>query len=232
MKLSMQQSRYKRQDNGVLDVHIMAADSLAAVERMLGDLKGKAPATLRDAVNAAAKQMRTQLAEEAQKTYVSKKLKYKKEIKIRKANLSNPTARLQISGERTGLTKHQVSPPRRAQGKRRPKRYRARVLRSSSLTEMRQDDLKAFLVQFASGHRALVQRVPGEEYSPKGAGRRAQKYGRNADMTRIVEKKTLSVAEMLASPQVYGIVAARSGDLLQREIARFVRKTIAKGARK
>lgn len=230
MSVEMKKSQYKGQDGGVIDISIDAADQLLIVERMLGDLKGKAPSTLRNAVNATAKKMRTQLHQQAKKVYVTKEYNYKSEVEIRKATISTLTARLRTSGERTALSKHKVSPQRLAHGKERPKQYKAKVLKKSKLEAMRNGNLKAFLVRFKSGHLALVQRNPAEQYDDPSE--RLKKYGMGADISRIVEKRSLSIAEMLGGKNVYGVVEPEMGSLLQQEVERFVEKTIQREAAK
>ncbi|MBQ9090935.1 MAG: hypothetical protein IJY52_01530 [Anaerotignum sp.] len=242
MSVDVKKSNYKGQNGGVIDISINATDQLAEVERMLGNLSKKAPSTLKSAVNSTAKKMKERLHEQAKTTYASRQINYKKNIKIRRATVSTLTARLHTSGERTAMSKHKVSPTRLAHGKGRPKQYRAKVLQSSPMTVMKQGDLKSFMIKFSSGHKALVQKDPeGDphrregtkgQYTPDGAAKRIKKYGRGADMTRIVEKKALSIAEMLGSPKVYGIVESGMGSLLQQEVEKFVAKTIEKGTAK
>lgn len=227
--IQKQDWRYAK-GGGAINVSIDATDQLAEVERMLGDMKKKAPGTLRNAVNATARKMRTQLHQQAKKVYVTKEYNYKNEMEIRKASISTLTARIRTSGERTALSKHKVSPERLAHGKGRPKQYKAKVLRQSTLTVMQDGDLKSFLVRFKSGHLALVQRNPKEEYD--NPDERIKQYGLGADLSRIVEKRTLSIAEMLGSSKVYGVVEPEMGDLLQTEIERFVGNAIKKGAKK
>ena len=227
--IQKQDWRYAK-GGGAINVSIDATDQLAEVERMLGDMKKKAPGTLRNAVNATARKMRTQLHQQAKKVYVTKEYNYKNEMEIRKASTSILTARIRTSGERTALSKHKVSPERLAHGKGRPKQYKAKVLRQSTLTVMQDGDLKSFLVRFKSGHLALVQRNPKEEYD--NPDERIKQYGLGADLSRIVEKRTLSIAEMLGSSKVYGVVEPEMGDLLQTEIERFVGNAIKKGAKK
>lgn len=227
--IQKQDWRYAK-GGGAINVSIDATDQLDEVERMLGDMKKKAPSTLRNAVNATARKMRTQLHQQAKKVYVTKEYNYKNEMEIRKASTSTLTARIRTSGERTALSKHKVSPERLAHGKGRPKKYKAKVLRQSTLTVMQDGDLKSFLVRFKSGHLALVQRNPKEEY--ENPDERIKQYGLGADLSRIVEKRTLSIAEMLGSSKVYGVVEPEMGDLLQTEIERFVGNAIKKGAKK
>lgn len=230
MSVEIKKGQYKGQEGGVIDISIDAADQILVVERMLGDLKGKAPSTLRNAVNATARKMRTQLHQQAKKVYVTKEYNYKSEVEIRKATISTLTARLRTSGERTALSKHKVSPQRLAHGKGRPKQYKAKVLKKSTLEVMRDGDLKSFLVRFESGHLALVQRNPKEEYDHPEE--RIKQYGKGADLSRIVEKRSLSIAEMLGSKRVYGVIEPEMGDLLQQEVERFVEKTIQREAAK
>ena len=230
MSTNIQKEQWRYAKGGVIDVRMDAADRITEIEQMLGDLKGKAPGTLRNEVNAAARKSRTRLHQQAKKVYVSKEYHYKNELQIRKATISTLTARLRTSGERTALSKHKVSPVRLAHGKDRPKQYKAKVLKQSSLEAIRDGDLRSFLVRFKSGHLALVQRNPKEKYEyPE---KRIQKYGFGADLSRIVEKRSLSIAEMLGSEKVYGVVEPEMGDLLQKEMERFVQKTIDREAKK
>lgn len=231
MSANIQKQNWRYADGGgAINVSIDATDQLAEVEKMLGDMKNKAPGTLRNAVNATARKMRTQLHQQAKKVYVAKEYNYKNEIEIRKATTSTLTAKLRTSGERTALTKHKVSPMRLAHGKGRPKQYKAKVLRQSTLEVMRDGDLKSFLVRFKSGHLALVQRNPKEEYD--NPEERIKKYGAGADLSRIVEKRSLSIAEMLGSSKVYGVIEPEMGSLLQTEVERFVGNTIKRGTKK
>lgn len=228
MSIGVQKGQYKGQEGGVIDIQINAKEQIAVVEKMLGNMKGKAPDTMRNAINATARKMRTRLSQQAKKTYVTKEYDYKNEIEIRKASVSTLTAKLHASGERTALSKHKVSPQRLANGKGRPKQYKAKVLKQSKMEVMRDGDLKSFLVRFKSGHLALVQRHPSEEY--EDPSERIKKYGKGADISRIVEKRTLSVAEMIGSPKVYGVVEPEMGSLLHEEMERFVASTIRREA--
>lgn len=95
---------------------------------------------------------------------------------------------------------------------------------------MKYGGMKAFLVRFSSGHKALVERDPAKRYGERGASGRTAKYGRHADMTAIVEKKGPSVAEMLGSRRVYGALEPEMGNRLREEVLRQVSKTIAREA--
>lgn len=238
--MSVRSTITRRSDDSgaAIEVEISAGNYLTVVENMLGNLRGRAPNTLRNAVNAVAKEMKNRMVEQARETYATKGI-LKKDVKIRRTSGSNYTAKLQSRGERLGMAKFKVSPGRLAHGRRRPKQYKANVLRSSSLKVMKYGDMKAFLVQFSSGHKALVQRDPKKEGSErnvegrmtiKGIINRSKKYGRKADMTAIVEKKGPSVAEMLGSRRVYGALEPEMGDRLREEVLRQVSKTIAREA--
>lgn len=229
--MSVRSTITRRSDDSgaAIEVEISAGNYLTVVENMLGYLRGQAPNTLRNAVNAVAKEMKNRMVEQARETYATKGI-LKKDVKIRRASGSNYTAKLQSRGERLGMAKFKVSPGRLAHGRRRPKQYKANVLRSSSLKVMKYGDMKAFLVQFSSGHKALVQRDPSKRYGEGKANARKTKYGKYADMTAIVEKKGPSVAEMLGSRRVYGALEPEMGDRLREEVLRQVSKTIAREA--
>lgn len=247
MSVKIERRSFKNEEGSVIDISINAADQILAVEKMLGDLKGKAPSTLRNAVNATARKMRTQMARRANKTYVKGTLSrtndepidFKDALEMRKATISTLTARLKVSAKgnekylrRNALTKFKVSPLDLSYGKARPKLYKVKVLKSSRLKPMKKGNLKSFLVQFQSTHVALVQRDPSRQYEEEGREERVKKYGTKADMSRIVEHRSPSVAEMLGGRRVYGAIEPEMGSLLQQEIENFVQKTIEGGAKK
>lgn len=229
MSAEKQSWRYAK-GGGAIQVSIDATDKITEVEKLLGDMKQKAPHTLRNAVNSTARKMRKQLHKRAKEVYITKNYAYSKEMRLKNATISSLTARLSTSGERTPLSKHKVSPQRLAHGRGRPKQYQAKVLRQSAMKVMQEGDLKSFLVRFQSGHIALVQRNPQKTY--QNSGERIKRYGMSVDLSRIEEKKTISIAEMLGSNRVYGVVAPEMEDLLQAEIERFVQKTLNKGMKK
>lgn len=247
MSVDIKKNSYKGQKGSAVNVSIDATDQLVEIERMLGDLSKKAPNTLKNAVNGVAGKMRTRMANQAKKTYVlgemsrtgGEKPNYKDAIIKKNATISTLTAKLQVSGKgggkylrRNALSKFDVSPEELAHGKNRPNHYGARVLQSSTPKRIGKNNLKAFLVQFKSGHIALVQRDPSQQYEEKGYEERMRKYGMGADMSRIVEKRGPSVSEMLGSRRVYGVVEPEIGSLLQFEVEKFVQKTIERGAKK
>lgn len=229
MSIQTTRSRIDGDDRTLITVDVNPGNYLTVIENMLGNLRGQAPNTLRNAVNAVAKEMKNRMVEQARETYATKGI-LKKDVKIRRASGSNYTAKLQSEGERLGMAKFKVSPGRTARGKRRPKEYKAKVLHSSSMEVIKYGNLKAFLVQFNSTHKGLVQRDPSKRYGEGAANTRKAKYGKYADMTAIVEKKGPSVAEMLGSRRVYGALEPEMGDMLREEVLRQVSKTIAREA--
>lgn len=229
MSIQTTRSRVDGDDRTLITVDVNPGNYLAVIENMLGNLRGQAPNTLRNAVNAVAKEMKNRMVEQARETYATKAI-LKKDVRIRRASGSNYTAKLQSHGERIGMAKFKVSPGGLAHGRRRPKQYKAKVLQSSTMQVMKYGGLKAFLVHFSSGHKALVERDPSKRYGERGESGRAARYGRYADMTAIVEKKGPSVAEMLGSRKVYGALEPEMGDRLREEVLRQVSKTIAREA--
>jgi hypothetical protein len=229
LSIQTTRSRIDGDEGTLITVDVNPGNYLTVIENMLGNLRGQAPSTLCNAVNAVAKEMKNRMVEQARETYDTKAI-LKKEVKIRRASGSNYTAKLQSRGERLGMAKFKVSPGRLAHGRRRPKQYKAKILKSSEMQVMKYGGLKAFLVQFSSGHKALVERDPSKRYGERGADGRIAKYGRHADMAAIVEKKGPSVAEMLGSRKVYGALEPEMGDRLREEVLRQINRTIAREA--
>lgn len=229
MSIQTTRSRIDGDEVTLITVDVNPGNYLTVIENMLGNLRGKAPNTLRNAVNAVVKEMKNRMVEQARETYATKAI-LKKDVRIRRASGSNYTAKLQSKNYRLGTAKFKVSPGRLAKGKRRPKQYEAKVLQSSSMEVMKYGNLKAFLVRFSSGHKALVQRDPSKRYGESKASDRKTKYGKYADMTAIVEKKGPSVAEMLGSRRVYGTLEPEMGNRLRKEVLRQINKTIAREA--
>lgn len=245
MSAEIKKSFKKDWTGAAVDVSVDASGYLEGIEKVLGDLKEKSPNTLRNAVNATARKMRTRMANQAAKTYAlsetarsgGEKINYKDALVMRKATVSSLTARLRVSAKgdskyliRNALSKFVVTPDEYSYGKSGPPHYKANVLRGGTPKVMQKGNLKSFLVEFSSGHKALVRRNPAYTYDDPSE--RIKKWGIGADLTRIEEQKGPSVSEMLGSQRVYGVIEPKMGSLLQQEVERFVEKTIQREAAK
>lgn len=142
------------------------------IEKMLGDLKKKAPRVIAVAANHTATEVRKLLAEAAHGEYTVKKkfVKFRREMSIAKAKGKNLTATIKASGRPLELFKFDVKP--RTVNPKRRKAPHGRVLTASGMKALQTGNLKAFIVQFASGHMTVAQRVGPERlplkvlYSP------------------------------------------------------------------
>lgn len=159
---------------------IIGIDGLDTVAEALGDLKGKTPAAVKVAVNQTARQTRKWMIAAAKARYVvnSAGARHLNDLKQKKrATNRDLSATLFISTMRNDLGYFENDPAQAYSGidvfTRSPKVYKARVLASSSMKELKgtapeppekpkKGDLsKGFLVKFKSGHTGMVQRKIG-----------------------------------------------------------------------
>lgn len=127
--------------------------------------KGTQNEAMKKALNMTAKQARDRLAAEAQKSYAIKKVSFRKEMKIKSATTATLTARIVSGGSPNDIVDFKVSPATVTSGKTRPKIVRGQVLKAGSLKPLQRGGIKAFLVRFSSGHKAVAQRT-GRERLP------------------------------------------------------------------
>ena len=133
-------------------------DRVNAIFRKLEN-KGTQNEAMKKALNMTAKQARDRLAAEAQKNYVIKKVSFRKEMKIKSATTATLTARIVSSGSPNDIVNFKVSPATVRTGNNRPKIVRGKVLKSGSLKPLQKGGIKAFLVRFSNGHKAVAQRA-------------------------------------------------------------------------
>lgn len=138
---------------------------LQVIENALGDMKSESRKVLKNAVNATAKQAKSQLAEKAKETYVVKKSKFTKAMATKNATAAKPTATIEITGEQMELKDFKVSPAT-YKPQNRPSVTKAKVLLSSSLKGLT-SNTKAFLVKFSTGHVSVAQRKGKARYPIK-----------------------------------------------------------------
>lgn len=163
-----------------------------------------APKVLKNALNAAARKVRKQMLQDVQKEYaVSKKKVLREESQGAPQLFDASTANLSAVIRSRGHMQDIMTFRTRRNTKDRP--AKAQVLASRSLKDLEIHGLKAFLVTFASGHTAIVQRR-GREALPL--------------------KKLLSpsVPHMLSNEAVRGPAEDKTYELLQAEIQRRIDK--------
>ncbi|RHR51970.1 hypothetical protein DWX10_16255 [Clostridium sp. AF18-27] len=182
-------------------------DRVNAIFRKLEN-KGTQNEAMKKALNMTAKQARDRLAAEAQKNYVIKKVSFRKEMKIKSATTATLTARIVSSGSPNDIVNFKVSPATVRTGNNRPKIVRGKVLKSGSLKPLQKGGIKAFLVRFSNGHKAVAQR----------AGRK-----------RLPTKTLLSpsVPIMLgSSKRVIGVVQPHIEQDLKKNLRNFISKAM------
>ena len=128
------------------------------IAKLLGDLKKKTPRVIAKAANETAKVARPLLANMARVKYtVNAKYLQAEQMEIKKAKVRDPTATIKVSGGSTNLYQFDVTP--KTLSKKRKEAPKARVLYSSGMKTLQTGNLKAFIVKFASGHKAIAQRT-------------------------------------------------------------------------
>lgn len=212
----------------MIGIYLTTANE-AEVRRALGDLESKTPQVLKNAANSTARKARKLLAAEAQKTYAVKNPGFNEAMKIAKqASVSDPTAIIRTKGRPLALAGFKTSPATPRNGANRPDTYKAKVMTQHSLKPLQKGKTKAFIVKFASGHRAVVERTNKMMAYRNKRGKNRGKQTRQA----LVEKFSPSIPKMIGNEkQVYGAKKDEIYNILQSEIQKQIQKTIAKAAR-
>lgn len=194
---------------------------LEQLETKLNRVLRKVPTVLKNAVNAAARQAKKDLANRAKKVYTVKKSSFDSSIQQKNATTSEPVAILTVSGESNPLSTYFKFSKNKGVNA-----ARAKVKKSSNLKALQKGNLKAFIVQFESGHVAIVQRDPPKKYTSKGASKRRAKYP-YSDLTKIKELFGPSIPQMIGNEQqVYGYIRPKIQENLQRQIHAQVEKIL------
>lgn len=197
------------------------ASAVKDIEKKLGEFhKKKAPAILARAVNDTAVKARKLLAAQAQKNYAIKSSGFNAKagakdfpsaMGIKKAKAKNPVAIIETKGGPIELFKFKTSPASYKTGDKKPKKTRARVKVHGGMKNLLVDGRWAFVTQFKSGHKTLVQRVSKNRFPIKTL-------------------LSPSIPQMIGNEkEVYGIVAPELNEMLQRHIQEQIDKELAKG---
>jgi len=177
------------------------------ISKALGDYHAKAPTVLKQALNATAKDARKMLAEKAQDVYVVQKSKFNKAMTIKNASNSRLTAIIKATGEPLELISFKTNPrvPGTSKGV-----TTAKALVASSMKPLVRNDISAFIAKFKSGHIAVVQR-------------------RGRDRLPVKKLFSSSIPKMVGDEKrVYGIVQPQIAGLLDKNIHKYINKTIGK----
>ena len=185
-----------------------------------------APNILKNALNATARKVRKQLVKDAKGEYAIKNTKILKDKsqgapKVLTATAANMSAAIRSRGPMQDIMAF-MTRPNQGTGA-----AAAQVLASSSMKPLEAGGLKAFVATFASGHTAIVQRDPPNEYG-SGRSARAGRYGDNADMTKIKKLLSPAVPFMLGNERVRAQAEVLAYDTLQTEIQKRIDKVLGR----
>ncbi len=166
----------------------------AELERITNELGGfayKAPTILKDAANAAGKYAVKEALEAADRRYDYNhaRINLANEVKRKSATYANPRTIISVSSQHMNKMIHfNVTPGRVANVSGRPKVYRGRVLKNSSMKPLYEHDrgnVKMFMVRFREGGIQVVSRIPGKRYSSAKGGKLKERLSEKLDPTKI-----------------------------------------------
>lgn len=174
--------------------------TLHDIEKRLGSLKSKTPTVLKDALNNTARWAQKKLANKAQETYTIKSAGFNKAMKISRASTNNLVAIIKTAGKQIALQRFTAR--KNAAG------AKVKVVKANSIKSLHEDDRKAFIATFKSGHKAVAIRQ-GKSRLP------------------VKEYKALSVPQMIGSEKrVYGIIKPDIKYILQREANKRIERLL------
>lgn len=195
-------------------------DMLRQIEKKLGKMRNEAPKVLKDALNLTAKQARTALATEAQKTYTVKSGGFRKAMKLKAASSGRLEAVIKAKGAPLPLKDFRYS---KAGGK-----VRVQVLKSGGLKPLEKGGIKAFINNIAKrGQTRSRDTKKGKAGSSVKHNAIAQRLTKKR--LGIEEKFSNSIPVMIGSEKrVYGIVRPDIQKNLQENVEKQVRKVLEK----
>lgn len=182
------------------------------------------PSILASAINTTARRTRTRLLKDAKERYAVTdesvwKDKDEGAPKVLTANAASLTATVLSRGPMLDAMKFVTEPNGAASA------AALGVLNSGNLTPLEKGGLKAFLVTFSSGHEAIVQRDPPNQYTHGDSIRkRREKYQGKADMTKIKKILSPAVPHMLGNEEVRAKAEGIAYETLQKEIQKRIDK--------
>lgn len=209
----------------MIHLEVDTNDEIVRIGQRLEKLAFEAPDVLRLSINAAARKVRKQLTEDVAEVYTIDDAilrdRSKGAPRLQTAKPGTIEAVIRSRGPVNDLMDFLVQPSSAG--------ARAKVLRSGGMKPLERGGAPAFITQFSSGHRAVVQRQIGQTYSMDGARRRIERYGyphkgQWPDLTRIKKLLGPAVPSMMANEQVQE--SARV--LLYRTLDAEIDKRIAK----
>lgn len=221
-------------------VYNIQVTNIQDVEKALGDLSGKAPQAMKNAVNQTAVRAKNRMIQQAKLRYAVNAAgkRHLNQLKLRnRATTANPVAEIYISSRRNDLGDFQSNPSEPHMGGSwvlSPAFHTSRVLKNSPMeklsggrTNLGQAS-KGFLVRFDSGHVGMVQRIIDRPADHPKKSRWRNKKG-------IVEKLyTMSSPSASAMHSVVwrGVVEEESEGILQERLQYEIEKIISRSKAK
>ena len=182
------------------------------------------------AINATAKEARTLIARQVNTDYATTNLGMqglKVAMRIRKAAGTNPVAEIISKDGSRELYKFKVSPKTAAKGNgKKPKFFKAKVLKSSAFKKMVSGDIKAFVTSFSSGHTTLAERNPGKRMRNRRPGKKSYITKHNMALKALY---SVPVPMMLGGVHGYLKVTDKIDNALRKNIDLQIEKIL--GAR-
>ena len=194
------------------------------LEHTLKYLGEDADKGLAKVVNKTAKEAKKLLAKQSNSEYATTDLGlrgFNNAMKVKTATGKNPVAEIISKDGSRELYKFKVSPKTatRKNG-RRPRIFKAKVLKASSFKKMQTADIKAFVTTFKSGHTTLVERTPGK--------RMRNRRGKGITKHNMALKAlyAVPVPNMLAGEHGYLKASSMIDDVLQKNIDMEIEKLL------
>jgi hypothetical protein len=202
-------------------------NSLLRIKTVLESNEKKSAYILRKVVNETAKKAKQTIIKAVKHDYDIQYMKkddkgnfLKDNLEVKKATLKNLNASLVSKGNKLDVSKFKVNPNKLSRTNDRPKVYKAKVLKSSTLKKMQVGNMKAFLVKFDNGHEALVQRVFGKRIKTR--------LGKVTKHNQALESLyTVSMPEMFGGKHGYLKVQDEVDDILQENIYKELERALA-----
>ena len=208
-----------------MDIEVRVDENdLKRLERTFRRFGEDADKGLAKVVNKTAKEAKKLLAKQSNSEYATTDLGlrgFNNAMKVKTATGKNPVAEIISKDGSRELYKFKVTPKTatRKNG-RRPRTFKAKVLKASSFKKMQTADIKAFVTTFKSGHTTLAERNPGKKM------RNRRPKGITKHNMALKALYAVPVPNMLAGEHGYLKASAMIDDVLQRNIDMEIEKLL------
>lgn len=191
---------------------------LNEISKKLESISGKQPMVMKQAVNDAAKKIRSRLGKATGKRYATeKRVSYLSEMKIKTAKVGNLEAEISAKSKWDGnVFDFKVSPREFLTGGDRPKYFTGRVLKSSGMKKLEENGFKAFVIKFNYKNKQT-----GEEGETLKVVRRKEKKKRS--VTKLMSP---NMAQMLNTTASLPEVQADANKILRECLDKHIQKVL------